>query len=136
MVEFFKERIKEGMNINDIPIKWRNAVIADPEIKDYYSLTNEDIKNIFEENKVAKITESKVLLANYLETHPLISNCHGGIDALYSVTSEKQSLMSGNYLTYTIAKQSGTNVKLTWNAMGKECEEWTEEEFVTLVLQK
>ena len=43
--------------------------------------------------------------------------------------------MSGNYLTYTIAKQSGTNVKLTWNAMGKECEEWTEEEFVTLVLQ-
>ena len=35
MVEFFKERIKEGMNINDIPIKWRNAVIADPEINHF-----------------------------------------------------------------------------------------------------
>jgi hypothetical protein len=43
--------------------------------------------------------------------------------------------MASNYLTYSIAKSSGLNPKLTWNASGQECEEWTEEEYVTLVLQ-
>ena len=74
-------------------------------------------------------------MSQYLETHPLKSNCHGGVEAEYNVTTEKQALMSSNYLTYTIAKTSGLDAKLTWNASGQECEEWTEEEYVTLVLQ-
>ena len=43
--------------------------------------------------------------------------------------------MANNYLTYTIAKESGVeNPVLTWNASGCECEVWTEEEYITLVL--
>lgn len=96
----------------------------------------ETAKATFKNNKESKITESKILLGAYLEAHPLTSNCHNGVEAQYNVTTEKQSLMASNYLTYTIAKQSGVkNPTLTWNATGCECEEWTEEEFVTLVLQ-
>lgn len=99
------------------------------------TVPEEELQAILEANKTNKIEESKVLLAEYLETHPLTSNCHGGVEAQYSVTAEKQSLMASNYLTYTIAKQSGLDAELTWNATGEECEVWTEEEFVVLVLQ-
>lgn len=101
---------------------------------DYVEFTNNTTSKL-EVDKESKINESKALLALYLESHPLISNCHGGIEAEYTVTSEKQALMSSNYLTYTIAKTSGLDAKLTWNASGCECEEWTEEEYATLVLQ-
>lgn len=101
----------------------------------YIEYTNESLDVLLKNSKESKIAESKALLASYLESHPLISNCHGGIEAEYTVTSEKQALMSSNYLTYTIAKASGLDAKLTWNAAGQECEEWTEEEYVTLVLQ-
>lgn len=95
----------------------------------------EEAKITFETNRENKVNKSKLLLSAYLESHPLVSDCHGGVEAEYNVTSEKQSLMASNYLTYTIAKTSGMDVKLTWNASGCECEEWTEEEYVTLVLQ-
>ena len=86
--------------------------------------------------KTSKIKESKTLLEVYLANNPLVSNCHGGVEASYTVTSEKQALMSSNYLTYTIAKASGVeNPVLTWNATGCEGEEGTEIEYVTLIMQ-
>ena len=101
-----------------------------------YVPTEEELAIDFENAKQSKILESKVLLEKYLEENPLLSDCHGGVVAKYTVTQEKQSLMASNYLTYTIAKESGVeNPVLTWNAAGCECEEWTEEEYVTLVLQ-
>ena len=111
------------------------SIYVEPEIIEPKEPTEEELKAIFKSNKERKIIESKQLLAEYLELHPLISNCHNNIEAQYSVTAEKQSLMANNYLTYTIAKQSGLDATLTWNATGQECEIWTEEEFVTLVLQ-
>lgn len=101
-----------------------------------YIPTEEELKQILEKNKSLKIAESKELLSLYLEEHPLVSKCHNNTEATYNVTFEKQTLMSSNYLTYTIAKQSGIeNPVLTWNASGCECEEWTEEEFVQLILE-
>lgn len=88
-----------------------------------------------ETNKENKITESKILLAAYLENNPLVSNCHNGTEAQYTVTSEKQMLMSSNYMSYKIAKELGIDAILTWNAAGCECEIWTEEEYLTLILQ-
>ena len=112
------------------------SVYIEPDVIEPKEPTEEELKVMLESNKSAKIIESKTLLASFLEEHPLTSNCHGGIDAQYSVTAEKQSLMANKYLTYTIAKESGVeNPVLTWNATGQECEVWTEEEFVTLVLQ-
>lgn len=127
---FFLYKIENGelLNTSDEELEAYLVEKAEREL--------EIAKANFENNKEKKIAESKILLGVYLETHPLTSNCHSGVEAQYNVTTEKQSLMASNYLTYTIAKQSGVkNATLTWNATGCECEEWTEEEFVTLVLQ-
>lgn len=98
--------------------------------------TKEELEKIFENNKLFKIYESKYALSDFLEKNPLKSSCHAGKETYYNVTSEKQSLMTSNYLTYTIEKTAGiVNPKLTWNATGEECEEWTEQEFVQLILE-
>ncbi|MBQ3558250.1 MAG: hypothetical protein IJA07_01895 [Agathobacter sp.] len=89
----------------------------------------------FETNKLNKIKESKDLLALYLENHPLVSTCHNGMEARYNVTLEKQSLMTSHYATYSIEKELGANPVLKWNSTGAEYEEWTEEEFVSLMLE-
>ena len=96
---------------------------------------NEKIKAELTNNKQLKINESKSLLETYLANHPLISDCHNGIDAIYSVTLEKQNLMTSHYATYTIEKNLGLNPVLKWNATGAEREEWTEEEFIQLILE-
>lgn len=100
-----------------------------------YEPTPEELEKIFQRNKITKITKSKTMLAEYLENNPLHSSVHGGVDGVYSVTSEKQSLMMSNYMTYQIAKSVNPNTKLTWNETGKSCTEWTEEEFLQLVLE-
>lgn len=56
-------------------------------------------------------------------------------EGVYSVTSERQSLMMSQYMTYQIAKSVDTDAKLTWNETGKSCTEWTEEEFLQLILE-
>ena len=129
-VTIYKELENGAMFSND------GSVYVEPEVIEPVPPTEEELAAMFEANKASKINESKMLLADYLERHPLVSDCHGGVEATYTVTSEKQALMANNYLTYTIAKQSGMeNPVLTWNAAGCECEPWTEEEYVTLVLQ-
>lgn len=85
--------------------------------------------------KKDKIAESKELLANCLATHPIQSNCHGNKTATYAVTAEKQTLMMSQYMTYQIEKTVNPDAVLTWNESGKECEVWTEEEFLQLILE-
>lgn len=90
-----------------------------------------------DELKEYKIGMSKVNLAEHLENNPLESTCHGEKPALYSITNEKQNLMMSNYLTYQIKKSTNPDVKtpLMWNATGEECTEWTEEEFLQLIIE-
>lgn len=85
--------------------------------------------------KTKKIAASKKALAAYLESHPITSFAHGGKEGLYAVTEEKQNLMALNYTTYQIKKNAGLEAILTWNETGKECEVWTEEEFVQLIIE-
>lgn len=100
-----------------------------------YEPTEEELQAIFERNKENKINESKTLLAEYLEANPISSTAHGGIEGLYSVTTEKQTLMMSQYMTYQIEKQVNPDAQLTWNETGKSCEVWTEEEFLRLILE-
>lgn len=106
--------------------------IPDPES---YEPTLEELKALFQSNKINKISLSKTMLAEYLENNPLHSSAHSDIDGVYSVTSEKQSLMMSQYMTYQIAKSVDPDAKLTWNETGKSCTEWTEEEFLQLILE-
>ena len=75
------------------------------------------------------------MLADFLENNPIHSTAHNGIDGIYCVTSDKQSLMTSQYMTYQIEKTINPDAKLTWNETGKSCEDWTEEEFLRLVLE-
>lgn len=106
--------------------------VPDPEP---YEPTPEELEAIFEQNKKNKVLLSRSLLAAYLEDHPITSTAHGGVEGVYSVTSEKQSLMTSQYMTYQIEKTVDPDAKLRWNETGKSCQDWTEEEFLQLVLE-
>lgn len=110
-----------------------------PELPDIslppYEPTPEEIEARFQQNKNIKITLSKKLLAEYLENNPIHSFAHNNVEGIYSVTNDKQTLMMSQYMTYQIEKAINPNAKLTWNETGKSCEEWTEEEFLQLILE-
>lgn len=105
-------------------------------LEDKVSETVNEADMTLEEYKAYRITQSKIELEKYLESHPITSTAHGGVEGTYSITKEKQDLMSQQYLTYRIAKQARPDkAVLTWNEAGGVCTEWTEEEFVQLIIE-
>ena len=90
---------------------------------------------MLEQNKRNKVLTSKEMLKTYLEDYPIVSTAHNGVAGRYSVTNEKQTLMMSQYMTYKIEKEMNPDAKLTWNETGKSCEEWTEQEFLQLILE-
>lgn len=85
--------------------------------------------------KQEKIKKSKLLLAEHLASHPLVSNAHNDSPGTYSVTEEKQTLMMSQYISYQAEKNINPDAVLTWNETGKSCEVWTEENFLKLVIE-
>lgn len=77
-----------------------------------------------------KISESKTALSAYLASHPL----QWSDGKYYSVTSEKQALLTSNLALYQISTSAGQPFKLTWNSTGDECVEWAYEELAALAL--
>lgn len=86
-----------------------------------------------ESRKNEKIAESKTLLAAFLEEHPIISSCHGSIEASYTITEEKQNQFIRKFTSHTIKIQAGIPDTMTWNAAGEECEPWTDEECIQFI---
>lgn len=86
----------------------------------------EELPNI----KGVKISESKTLLAQFLERHPL---CYTD-GKRYSVTAEKQSLLTSALARYQIAAAAGQQPALRWNATGEECTGWSFEDLAALAL--
>lgn len=80
-----------------------------------------------------KIQESKEKLANYLLYNPLYSNAHNQVYDYYNVTEEKQSLLTSEFMGYQVEKAVGLNPTFTWNAVGKPCEVWEENEGIQLI---
>lgn len=107
----------------------------EPEEPEPYVPTEEELAAIFAQNKRDKVYLSKSMLESFLAGHPLTSTAHKGTEGIYSVTGEKQTLMMSQYMTYQIEKAVNPNAKLTWNETGRSCEEWTEEEFMQLILE-
>lgn len=86
----------------------------------------EELPNI----KAVKISESKTLLAEFLEQHPLYYTD----GKRYSVTAEKQSLLTSALARYQIAAAAGQQPALKWNATGEECTGWSFEDLAALAL--
>lgn len=103
------------------------------EVDDYYEVVESDaynISDVLESKKTEKISESKSKLKGYLETHPL-----QWIDGeYYSVTEEKQALLTSNLAAYQISVAAGTPIDLTWNTTGARCKAWTYENLAALSL--
>lgn len=80
--------------------------------------------------KAAKVAESKSGLAAYLASHPLT-----WIDGnKYTVTADKQSLLTSQLALYQTAMTAGQPYELKWNPTGGECSVWEYENLVALAL--
>lgn len=86
--------------------------------------------SLVKESAQQKISESKTALSEYLASHPL----QWTDGKYYSVTTEKQALLTSNLALYQISASAGQPFKLTWNSTGDECVEWTYEELAALAL--
>lgn len=80
--------------------------------------------------KAQKVLDSKEALELYLVEHP-ITWTDGN---QYSVTQEKQSLLTSNLALCQIAIAAGQPYELKWNTTGGVCTDWTYEELAALAL--
>lgn len=80
--------------------------------------------------KTYRIAESKTMLAEYLAAHPLTWTD----GKQYSVTEDKQALLTGNIAAYQLAVTLGQTAELTWNATGEECTAWSFENLAALAI--
>lgn len=78
--------------------------------------------------KQQKITQSKIDLAIYLETHPL----QWTDGEYYSITAEKQTQLTSKIMAATMAQTMSQPYTLTWNSTGEVCKEWELAELSTL----
>ena len=86
--------------------------------------------------KNEKIEESKVLLAEYLSSHPLFSKAKYTEGRYYTVTEEKQRQLTSKMAMYNIySQQSLSYPLLKWNDVGNICEDWTVEELTKLAME-
>ena len=91
--------------------------------------------NILNLRKCEKINTSKEILQNFLAEKTLISDCHNAQSAEYSVSLEKQNLLSNLIKNKEYAESNGLEFKSYWNSKGMVCEEWTLSELQKLSLQ-
>lgn len=90
-------------------------------IGDYYIPAN---------SKLQKINESKIKLADFLNTHPILWKD----GKQYSVTQEKQSQLTSVIATYEIESKINPSAVVTWNSTGEECSEWDIQELCELAV--
>lgn len=95
---------------------------------DFDKMTLDEVKKYY-------ISKSKSLLQTYLANHPITSKCHNGIESSYTITYEKQLLLFNRFVSYKIEKSINEDAVLTWNETGKCSEEWTESDFIQLLLE-
>lgn len=94
--------------------------------QEFNELQNKNLDSI----KSNKISQSKKLLAKYLEFNPLTYTD----GKQYSVTAEKQNLLTSALTRYQLAQSAGITADLKWNATGEECIVWEYNNLASLAL--
>ena len=122
---------KDVEKVIDVPeVKAQAPYDEEIEIQKYILYTAEELAVQLDAAKNEKVNESKLALSEYLASHPL----QWSDSKYYSVTSEKQSLLTSNLALYQISASAKQPFKPTWNSTGDECVEWTYEELAALAL--
>ena len=89
-----------------------------------------------EQLKAYLITKSKEKLETYLAANPIISKCHGGAEKQYTITKEKQALLTQEIAIVQMAIQADIEYQPSWNAQGEPCTyDWTLEELKQLAFE-
>lgn len=122
--------VSDGIPVADIPnnvelLKWCYS-----EEKGLYENPDYVPPDTLSPLKMAKITESKTKLAEWLAANPMTYTD----GKYYSVTEEKQALLNGNLASYERAKSMGIDYDLKWNATEQPCEPWSYTDLLTLSL--
>ena len=84
---------------------------------------------------ISKIRETKAALSSFIAENPISSTAHGGAAASYSVTEEKQLLLTNAILMTQGAASAGIPHEISWNATGQPSEAWTLAELQQLALE-
>lgn len=108
------------LNENGKVCAWEKTVIKPNPI---------ELEEQLEQSKIEKIIQSKQQLAEFLENNPLLYN-----NEYYSVTQEKQSLLTSAIAAYQLKVQAGIPAMLKWNTTGDICREFSLEEITGLVV--
>lgn len=87
-------------------------------------------KETLGQGKARRAAESKAALADYLVAHPL----EWTDGRQYSVTMDKQNLLTSALARYQLAIGLGQEPELRWNATGEECTVWEYEALAALAL--
>lgn len=113
------------------PLDGNYALCLTPNASEYYweKIPDEDLTPLKEE----KIKRSKEQLEIFLINNPLYSNAHNQTYDYYTITEDKQNLLTSEFMSYQVLKSAGIETNLTWNAQGKPCEIWTEQEGIQLI---
>lgn len=82
-----------------------------------------------DELKQEKTTQTRQQLSAFLEFNPLLYN-----NEFYSITQEKQALLTSAIAAYQLRVQAGIPATLKWNTTGDVCREFTIEEITGLVI--
>lgn len=89
-----------------------------------------DESKSLDELKKNRISESKKMLSEWLESHPYLYSD----GKYYACTEEKQALLNGNLASYERATKAGIEYPLKWNSTGDECVAWEYSDLMTLSL--
>ena len=88
-----------------------------------------------EQVKAERIQESKEKLHSYLTAHPWMSDVKGGKTRPYTVTAEKQAMLTSELMLAQGAASAGTTSNAKWNSAGAECEVWDTAELARLAYE-
>ncbi len=111
-------------------MKARDAWDEEVDVMKYVLYTEEELTQRLDRHKEMRINESKNNLSTFLSLHPI----QWTDGKYYSVTSDKQALLTSNLALYQISTAAGQHFKLTWNSTGDECVEWTYDDLAALAL--
>ena len=114
------------------PISERTEIIGYEEEQYTIYVIHKVIPQTLDEVKMTKIEKSKILLAEFIESHPITSNCKYEEGRVYTITSEKQQQLASKLLMATMYSQLNIPYDLTWNSRGNECEPYTFEQLFAL----
>ena len=111
-------------------MKAKDAWDEEVDVMKYVLYTDAELTQRLNRYKDMRINESKNNLSTFLSLHPI----QWSDGKYYSVTSEKQALLTSNLALYQISTAAGQPFKLTWNSTGDECVEWTYDDLAALAL--